>query len=441
MKPVPAPSHEVSPEVFSGLMSSIYSHVGEAAMLGAFVAGSPTDRAQLLGQLQYQPLPSNLLEAALEMGGHEVLWALSQRDDLPPAALEVLIESNSPLIHRKLASSSQMADTHLRRLLPGDEFVRERIFQHPHASAELRREVLDARTGSGELLPKSSAMERELEDPRYADWLMRSRSQQGRLQSLRALPELPPAYQWRLALRVAEGALPIVAAYQAAGWVGPIRSVLEDATAVLAHGGEAAACDALRSGLESLGAPPLYVEDELRFLVDVEEGAALATTAPLNWASLERVVRSGQASLPGVRFLLGRDDRSAGFTTAALAFHGDEAGVLEMCTLSDLQRAATMSGFAVAERARVIKLMVQSHTLPYRMLDLVGRLPMREVLLAIESLKGGLRDHQMERLARELADHLGDDAERWHNFERARMSARQISFVEAVGAANGEVSR
>src|SRR5699024_7928429 len=132
MKPVPAPSHEVSPEVFSGLMSSIYSHVGEAAMLGAVVAGSPTDRAQLLGRLQYQPLPSTRLQAAFEIGGHEVLCSPTPPEHLPPAALEVLIESNSPLIHPKLACSTQMADPHLRRLLPADEFVRERIFQHPH---------------------------------------------------------------------------------------------------------------------------------------------------------------------------------------------------------------------------------------------------------------------------------------------------------------------
>ena len=427
------------PEEFTGLMSSIYALSGESSMVGAFVAGSTAVRSSLLSKLRFDPLPKDLVSAALEVQDDEVLWALSQRDDLSDEALEGLIACDSPLVHRTLASSQQMSSEKLVRLLPGDEFLRQRIFVHPHAGRDLRRRILRARDSSGTPLPRAAALDKELLKPEYALWLLDSDTQQGRMQALTHLPNLPPAYQWRVAWKVAEGAVPLSVALSARGWVPPLRTALQEAISALPYGGEENALGALSSNLRNLGEPPIHAEDEARLLADEAEVEALAAPKTLDWSALERVLRSGDMTVAAVRYLLQREDRTAGFTSAALAFHGDSPGVLALCDLKDLQAASTMSGFALAERARLVKLVVTTPSLPYKFLDLVGLLPVRDVLAELEAADDVLADYQRRRLARELQELLGDSVRAWHDFEAARVASRTVTFRGALEAAGVSV--
>lgn len=425
-----------SPEVFTGLLSSVYARSGEASLVGAFVAGTKSARSALLNKLRFQDLPSDLLSAALEVRDDEVLWALSQRDDLPTRALEVLIACNSPLVHRRLASSPQMSGEDLVRLLPGDEFVRQRVFVHPNAGRDLRKRILSARTSDGSPLPRAGALDQELMKPEYALWLLDSDTQQGRLQALTHLPALPASHQWRVAWKVAEGAVPLAIALSARGWVSPLQSALREAMTALATGGEENALGVLASNLRNLGAPPLHAEDEARLLADEAEAIALQPPKDVDWAGLERVLRSGDMTVAAVRCLLQREDRTPGFTSAALAFHGDSPGVLALCGLNDLQAASTMSGFALAERSRLVKLMVNSPTLPYKLLDMVGQLPIRDVLAELQTADDDLANYQLQRLSDELTEALGDSVQAWFAFESARLESRTITFAGALAAAD-----
>lgn len=416
-------------------MSSIYFRAGETALVGAFVAGGTSARSALLSRLRFHPLPEDLISAALEVKDDEILWELAQREDLPDEALEVLISCQSPLVHRRLAQSPQMTNDELVRLLPGDEFVRQRVFVHPNASAELRRQILTARDTSGTPLPKASALDQELLRPEYALWLVDSDTQQGRMQALTHLPELPASHQWKIACRIADGAVPLTIAISQRGWVAPLYSALREAISALTTGGEEHALGVLKSNLANLGAPPLNAEDEARLLPDSADAEALAEPNELDWVGLERVLRSGDMTVAAVRRLLQRDDRTAGFTSAALAFHGDSPGVLELCGLRDLQAASTMSGFALAERSRLVKLMVTTPTLPYKLLDMLGQLPMRDVLAEIQSAEDTLAKYQTQRLSAELAECLGDSLCMWHAFEATRLERRNVTFADALAAA------
>lgn len=426
-----------APERFTGLMSTVFSRSGEAALIGSFVAGTKTAQSALLNKLRLQPLPNDLLSAALEVGDDEVLWAVSQRSDLPREALEKLIESDSTLVHRTLASSPQMRSDDLLRLLPGDEFVRQRVFMHPAAGRDLRRSIVAARGAGGTPLPRTSSLEQELMKPEYALWLMDSDTQQGRMHALSHLPALPDAYQWHVARKVAEGAVPLPLAVGARGWAAPLQSALRDALAAFPSGGEELALRTLSSSLASLGAPPLYAEDEARLLADESEAEALVPPHDVDWGALERVLRSGAMTVAATRCLLRRPDRTASFTSAALAFHGDSPGVLSLCGLEDLQAACTMSGFAMAERARLVKLVIASPELPYRLLDMVGGLPIRDVMSEIQEVDDDLASYHLQRMSTELSDALGDEPRHWFNFESARLSKRNASFTEAIEAALG----
>lgn len=421
-----------SPESFTDLMSSVYTQVGGSALLGSFVAGTKTTRSTLLNKMRFEPLPEDLVTAALEVSDDEVLWALSQRSDLSKKAIERLLSCNSPLVHRRLASSIQMTNEDLVRLLPGDEYVRQRVFVHPNASRELRRSILSARNSSGAPLPRASALDQELMKPEYALWLLDSDMQQGRLQALTQLPELPASHQWHVAWRIAEGAVPLSTAISSRGWVAPLHSALREALSALPTGGEELALGVLASNLRNLGAPPLFAEDEARLLADESEASALSEPNELDWSGLERVLRSGDMTVAAVRFLLQRKDRTPGFTAAALAFHGDAPGVLPLCDLHDLQKASTMSGFAVAERSRLVKLMVSTPQLPYKLLDMVRSIPIRDVLTALRSAEEELSAYQLRRLSGELKDALGDSPEAWHAFESARLNRRSITFADAL---------
>lgn len=416
-------------------MSEIYARAGKEALVGAFVAGSTSARSALLSKMRFLPLPEDLVSAALEVKDDEVLWELSQREDLPPKALEVLIACNSPLVHRRLASSPQMDNDALVRLLPGDEFVRQRVFVHPNASRALRRQILSARNVSGVPLPRASALEQELNRPEYALWLLDSDTQQGRLQALTHLPELPASHQWRIACRVADGAVPLSIAFGHRGWVAPLQSALREAITALAGGGEVHALGVLKSNLANLGAPPVYAEDEARLLVDEAEVEALAEPNELDWGALERMLRSDDMTVAAVRHLLQRPDRTAGFTSAALAFHGESPGVLELCDLKDLQAACAMSGFALAERTRLVKLMIGSPGLPYKLLDMAGSLPMRDVLTEIDAADVALRSFQSKKLSGELHALLGESLNAWYAFEATRMERRNSTFKEALKSA------
>ena len=427
----PAPENEANTDV----LATMYEHAGEASLVGAFLRGSKATQSAILSKYRFDPLPDALLEMALESRENEVLWSLSQRHDLPSEAIDSLIGRRSPLVQRSLASNPRMSSAQLARLLPGDEFVRQRVFDHPNASRTLRKQIITARDSTGAPLPRANSLDEELLEPMYALWMTESPTAQGRVQALNHLPVLPAAYQWHLAWKVIEGVIPLPAALGARGWLSPLHAALREAVTVLATGGHESAMDALSSTLRSLGEPPVSAEVEARLLPDVEEAKALASDEPLDWPSLARLLRSGEMSIHAVRYLLQRDDRTAAFTSAALVFHGDDLGVLRLCELNDIRKAAAISSFAPSERARLLRLVINSPELPYPLLDMVARFPIRDVLEVLQSSESTLADHQLRRLGSELSEVLEDSAQGWGDFEAARQKRRNITFAGALGVA------
>lgn len=422
-------------EANTDTLSTIYDYAGEAALIGAFSTGSKSTRSSILSKFRFRPLPEELLQMALGTEEDEVLWSLSQRNDLPSAAIDTLIKRRSPLVHRRLASNPTLTSEQLARLLPGDEFVRQRVFDHPNAGRALRRQILAARDSSGAPLPRASALDDELMQPMYALWLMDSTTSQGRLQALSYLPSLPASHQWKLAWRVAEGAVPLPAALGARGWVYPLQTALRESVTALATGGQDHAMASLSSTLRNLGEPPLSAEDEARLLPDAAEARVLATDDTLDWPSLERLLRSGTMSIHAVRHLLQRDDRTTAFTSAALIFHGDDLGVLPLCELNDLQKAAAITSFAPSERARLLNLVLSDTDLTYPLLDMVALFPVRDVLEALQTSDSALADHQLRRLGAELTAALEESGQGWDDFESARQKRRNITFAGALGGA------
>lgn len=89
-------------------MADLYRDAGEGELAATFQVGDHTTRTAILHKVRYRTIPDSLLKVALARGEPEVLWALSQRHDLPCWALDTLIDSGITLVHRTLASSVRL---------------------------------------------------------------------------------------------------------------------------------------------------------------------------------------------------------------------------------------------------------------------------------------------------------------------------------------------
>lgn len=419
----------------TGLMASLYSHVGNEALVGAFVAGDTPSRSAMLNLLQYEKLPDDLLEAAIEVKDEEVLWALSQRVDIPDSALRKLIASKSPLVHRKLASSPQLKDRDLRKILNNDRLIMTQVFMHPNASRDLRLKILKSSDSQGELLSTTSVMEREVQKPEYARWMLGIGTQSARVNALSHVGDLPAAYQWDMAMKIVDGAVPLGMVLKHNGWAAPLQAAFTDALAAEQQYSTDYALGMLKTTLKRLDRPVIDAADEARLLVDVAEVDALEQGEPVDWSALEKQLRNGEMTLPAVRYLMHRSDRTQGFVSAAIVFHGDQVGVMDECELSDLKAAVRMTGFAPGERSRLVKLFVYSPQLHYSFIDLVGDLPFDDVLHHLQQADEELQTHQVKRLGAELRELLGEDPSVWHDFESARKSSSRGTLNDAIRAA------
>lgn len=433
------PSPNASSQAISTLATRMYTATSPAAAVGAFRVADDPARGAIIRSMSMSVLPEEIVQLALERGGNETLWALSERTDLSSEVIGKLLKSGNTMVLRLLAGSELLSSEDLMKLLPGDDFIRFRIFMNPNASASLRKHVMSARSKSGVLLPSTPEMEGEIFKPEYARWIVRSGSNNARLRALGHVEKLPFAYQWDIARSISEGAVPLRRAVEVSGWMPQLRSLLGEALSVEALSSSGTALRVLGDGLESMGRPGLSAVEEAEFLADVGEVEALAGE-DLPWGDLEVLLRSDRMSLPAVRFLLGRADRTNLFVSSAVVFHGDKSWVLGSCSLEDLQAAVSMTVFSPGEHSRLLGLFVGSPLLPYRLVDLLTGLPVDEVLGAIKGLGGDLRDYQLRRFFEELRVLFGDDAAGWEAFEFERQKDPRCSVGRAVAAGVAAVS-
>lgn len=430
---IPAGGADPSADV-ANVLTPLYAQAGQGALVGAFVAGDPSSRAAVLDEFRFQPLPEDLLSAALEVRGDEVLWSLSHRRDLPADAIHVLIEEGTPLVHRMLASNPRLTSQQLSLLLPGDEFVRSRVFSHPNAHASVRLAALGSFGGQGGSARLSPTFTDELSKPQYAVWLLRNGIRVGQSHPLEALPALPPAYQWDLAQGVVNGQIPLEDAVAAKGWSPALQSMLAAVESESFRSGAAQALNLLSDKLSASGRPALTAVEEARVLADVSLVEAL-TERVVDWDALMPLVRDGSMTPAALHVLMRRADRPSAFVTAAIVRFGDEPGILAGSTLEDLHAAVTMSGFSPTDRSRLTALLVSAPELPYGFLELVRGLAVADVFKQLSECDPLLRQHQLSRLAEDLRERFGSEPGPWFEFEQARRENPRISFEAAVARA------
>lgn len=413
------------------MAASLYAASGSSGAIGAFVGGSSKLRTELLDQYLCEPLPEEILQAAVELPDDSVQWALCQRRDLPQDVLHTLVQSKSPLVLRTLAQNMDLTDEMLRELLPGDEVVRQRVFVHPSTSRETRLSILYASASDGGPLVVSPTMTDELQHAEYAVWLSRSPHSEHHKLALSQLRLLSASQQWDVLQSVADGFVSLIAAVSSTGWRRGFLDLLKTAVGILGKDGNVAALSHLREVLDRKGRPPSDPVDEASQLPDAADASALKEEI-LSWGALETALKDDRMTPAAVRYLLTRDDRTSSFSASAVVYQGHIPGVIELCSLSDLQTAVLMTGFVPTERSRLLRLLVRHTPCGYSLLDLWGGFPLADLLVEIDQVEEPYKRLCTAKLGSELDTVLGEDPATWERFEQLRSGSRAVTLSEAV---------